>query len=197
MPSCPEAVLILTAIAIAGLLVLAGCGGKTIVVMSPAPQATVTMTATPTPDEAAQTTYEAAQTSTLSYDEQRSFDFIDAKFPLVREINSDLMYELDQDSTTTDEGIIAVTHAAERLIPIKRAWGRLDWGYGAVNDLEDDFNVYVNATTRYARAWASGLTGGNVNQAAWDAVNSRERIERFGPRVEQGIDDLRQESQGY
>lgn len=166
-----------------GLAALAGCGGKTIVVMSPAPAPTVTVTPSP----------EATPTPTFTADEQRTYDFVSETFPKLEDMNATLFDVLDNGSNS--KAIIALGNAAQRFVKIKRDWNRIDWAYGAVSDLEDDFNIYVNATTRYLRAWGNGIYGnGSIDKCVEEAYKARQRIESYDSRVTGHLAELAGES---
>jgi hypothetical protein len=184
-------VLIIIGIVFVGFLLLVVVGS---VIEDKLKQPVVFITVAPTPTSSGTVT---PLQEVLSYDEQRTFDFIDRKFVLLREINQNLMSVLDKNNQNDLACITAIADAAKSLLPIKKAWNRLDWAYGVVSILEDDFNRYMNATTRYVRAWSKGVLGGNLQQAARDAYYSRQRIKRFGPRVEQRLDVIRVEYQGH
>jgi hypothetical protein len=170
--------------------VLVGCGGKTVVVVTASPEPVVT--ATPTEIQT-----EPAVVSTLTFEEERTFNFIAKKYFALKDANMTLFDSMDDEATSGEDTVYAVVEAIDIVTPIKNAWNRMGWADGEVYTLEDYFNVYVNATTRYLKAWSRAILGTNVNQAAKDAYYARERIERFGPRVEKELEKIRAEYQGY
>jgi len=68
------------------------------------------------------------------------------------------------------------------------------FGCGAVNEVKQDFTSYVSSLRRYGRSiykvvWAQS---GNYG----DYLSGKERAQRYGERVQSGLDKVAQELQG-
>lgn len=169
-------------------LLAVGCGTKTIVVMSPAPQATVTVTPSPLATEAQ---------AGLNDAEQRTYEFIAVNYPKLRSLNERAFTTLDSDSTSTRKAISTLVSCGQPFLAMNKRWNRVDWAYGAVGNLEDDFDHYVDATRRYYKNWVDALTGGNLGTCAQNAINARDRMDKYGPRVEAGLSEVEGSTGGY
>jgi hypothetical protein len=84
-----------------------------------------------------------------------------------------------------------LTNDGGAFIKLTKRWNRIDWGYGEVSDLEDDFDAYMNASRAFYRNWVNGIVGGgNVDQCATNAVKAELKMDRYAPRVERHLDEL-------
>lgn len=127
--------------------------------------------------------------ATLTSGEQRVYDFISAEFPTLRHDNEKLCAMLNGDASYAAI-IKRLTGDGEKFIALTKRWNRMDWGYGEVSDLEDDFDAYMNASRAFYRNWVNGITGGNTDQCAANAVKAEAKMDRYAPRVEAHLDEL-------
>lgn len=124
----------------------------------------------------------------LTGDEQRVYDFIAVEFPKLRDMNDDLILTLEGDSYGTM--LRELKRSSVAFLELTKRWNRLDWGYGAVSDLEDDFDLYMNNTRAFYRNWLKGISGENTTLCATNAVKAESKMNDLVPRIEGHLDEL-------
>jgi hypothetical protein len=132
---------------------------------------------------------EPTPVATLTNDEQRVYDFIATEFPELRDMNVKIIAVLDGNGSYTAM-VKRLTSNGEAFIALTGRWNDIDWGYGQVSDLEDDFDAYMNASRAFYRNWVNGISGGNVDQCATNAVKAELKMEKLVPRIEEHLAEL-------
>jgi hypothetical protein len=154
-----------------------------VVIQSAAPVAEPTVaepTPVPTPEPV----------TTLTSDEQRVYEFISSEFPDLLERTTKLIAMLESDASYAAI-VKRLSHDGDEFVTLTKRWNNIDWGYGEVSDLEDDFNAYMNASRAFYRNWANGIVGGaNIDQCATNAVKAEIKMDKVAPRVQAHLADL-------
>ena len=178
--------LLVGAVALLGIMA-AGCsvnigggGGES----SPTPTVTATVTSSPT---------STPPPPPLTLGEQRVLDFVTEYFPQMKTVRDQIGRTVkDVIAGKWIDAAYRTKHFANAFDKIDGQWSRLPVAGGATDQLEQDFQFFINGLRRYGRnvakvVWATG--GGNVG----DYANGKARANTYGLRVQHDLNDLREQ----
>jgi len=174
--------LIIIGAVFAGLVLLAIVGSM---LPSDEPQEVIIVekTSTPAPTE--------EQTSSLSPKEQAVYEFIARNYPKAQKLFANTRAVTDKEFTNDGySDIKTIVADATAFRKIAQPWADMDYQYGAVEELEEDFETYMVAVRTYYKNWLNGISGGNAERCATNAVKAEYKAEKLAPRIEGHLDQL-------